>query len=536
MKQNSAEKIRRTKKKPATMEPARDPRARYDTYNDMSRTSGSEAFERLFKEEMNFMVPPSYLNDEVRRALRRTAVEIIEEQSSTGKFDALIPSTAMTYFDRYFSKFNRFPTVTPPPGGRDEHLFAICCLTLAWKLRNKSFALPVFLHESARLFAICCLTIAWKLHNKSFDLSSFLRERNISYSKEDVLQMELQICRGLEWRMRTLTPFCFVEFFTPILDLQPNQLSPRNLVYDLIARSQRAGAGLKNIHSICYMNSVLQCFVHCGIFYEKIFSPDHYLICQCENGQNYFCLLHSIRDLFEDLTSGSEVVAADWLCQNLDYFDKTFRYNVEDEASKFLQCFLRKLRSNHDASPSKIPLEQRLFGGNLSCKVKCCKCHAKSSPDQRFSEIEVDFRIYENQLEQVLRRIMCDINEKCLFCKTMNSCKATVDCEPKVAIFILTDCNKKARRWLSFPMKLDLTPYAKYRSHYDLTAVLIHVQDRNWGHFYTYARVYHNIWYKFDDENVTQVTEEEVMGSNAYILFYERKPCVWFSRAVREHQ
>ncbi|KAL6554291.1 hypothetical protein OROMI_019964 [Orobanche minor] len=82
-----------------------------------------------------------------------------------------------------------------------------------------------------------------------------------------------------------------------------------------------------------------------------------------------------------------------------------------------------------------------------------------------------------------------------------------------------------------------MTPYSEYRSEYELTAVLIHEQIApNWGHFYTYARVYHNVWYKFDDETVTQVTEEEVLCSNAYILFYERKPCVWFSRAVREHQ
>ncbi|GFQ00725.1 hypothetical protein PHJA_002216400 [Phtheirospermum japonicum] len=48
------------------------------------------------------------------------------------------------------------------------------------------------------LFAIRCLTIAWKLRDKSFVLRSFLRERDILYSTEDVRQMELAICRGLE--------------------------------------------------------------------------------------------------------------------------------------------------------------------------------------------------------------------------------------------------------------------------------------------------------------------------------------------------
>ncbi|KAL6506945.1 hypothetical protein OROHE_022382 [Orobanche hederae] len=174
----------------------------YDPYNDLFGRPGREAFARLFNMEEYFMVPQSYLRDEEKISLRMAASEIIEMHSPR-YLDALIPYTAMTYFDRFLSQRDDFP------------------------------------HENARLFAICCLTIAWKLHNKSFDLSSFLRERNIAYSKENVLQMELQICRGLEWRMRTLTPFCFVDFFTPILNLQPNQLSPRNPVYDLIARSQR---------------------------------------------------------------------------------------------------------------------------------------------------------------------------------------------------------------------------------------------------------------------------------------------------------
>ncbi|KAL6529753.1 hypothetical protein OROGR_015376 [Orobanche gracilis] len=174
----------------------------YDPYNDLFKRPGREAFARLFNMEKYFMVPESYLRDEEKISLRVSASEIIEMHSPR-YLDALIPYMAMTYFDRFLSRRDDFP------------------------------------HEKTRLFVICCLTIAWKLHNKSFDLSSFLKERNISYSTEDVLQMELQICRGLEWRMRTLTPFCFVDFFTPILNLQPNQLSPRNPVYDLIARSQR---------------------------------------------------------------------------------------------------------------------------------------------------------------------------------------------------------------------------------------------------------------------------------------------------------
>ncbi|KAI3457524.1 hypothetical protein Pfo_014187 [Paulownia fortunei] len=63
-------------------------------------------------------------------------------------------------------------------------------------------------------------------------------ERNLQYSARNVLDMELHICERLEWRMRTLTPFCFVEYFIPILRLTPNLPTPRRPVRQLIVKSQ----------------------------------------------------------------------------------------------------------------------------------------------------------------------------------------------------------------------------------------------------------------------------------------------------------
>ncbi|GFP84074.1 putative cyclin-d6-1 [Phtheirospermum japonicum] len=100
------------------------------------------------------------------------------------------------------------------------------------------------------IFAICCLTIPWKLRDKSFVLRIFLRERDILYSTEDVRQMELAICRGLEWRMRTVTPFLFVGFFIPFLGLP----LARSSVHDLIYKSQR------DIAFIQYRLSVIAAF------------------------------------------------------------------------------------------------------------------------------------------------------------------------------------------------------------------------------------------------------------------------------------
>ena len=58
---------------------------------------------------------------------------------------------------------------------------------------------------------------------------------------------------------------------------------------------------------------------------------------------------------------------------------------------------------------------------------------------------------------------------------------------------------------------------------YDLYAVINCVGDTSSRHFTTYCKIEENRWLKFDDKNVSEITESSVQSNNAYILFYEKR-------------
>jgi ubiquitin carboxyl-terminal hydrolase 30 len=58
---------------------------------------------------------------------------------------------------------------------------------------------------------------------------------------------------------------------------------------------------------------------------------------------------------------------------------------------------------------------------------------------------------------------------------------------------------------------------------YDLTAVILHHGNERCGHFTAYRRASPSQWFFVSDENVRDAPVAEVLGSCAYMLFYERK-------------
>lgn len=92
-----------------------------------------------------------------------------------------------------------------------------------------------------------------------------------------------------------------------------------------------------------------------------------------------------------------------------------------------------------------------------------------------------------------------------------------------------------------FPMAVDLGPYLTVppeagkkdpaageeagkddppvKPIYELSSVIVHKGKMDSGHYISYSRVYDE-WFMFDDSKVVLVEENEVLGSEAYMLFY----------------
>ncbi|PON38342.1 Cyclin [Parasponia andersonii] len=129
-------------------------------------------------------------------SIRRRALLVIFKYSKCENCGPIIPYLAMNYYDRIITKETQVPGLS-----FDDYeesltvhsldLLALCCLTLAWKMRNRNFTIP-------------------KLQARQPDLLAIIRRRFHT--------MEHYILKQLEWEMHIVTPFCFLRYFEPKLD------------------------------------------------------------------------------------------------------------------------------------------------------------------------------------------------------------------------------------------------------------------------------------------------------------------------------
>ena len=55
---------------------------------------------------------------------------------------------------------------------------------------------------------------------------------------------------------------------------------------------------------------------------------------------------------------------------------------------------------------------------------------------------------------------------------------------------------------------------------YELSSVIVHKGKIDSGHYVSYSREGTD-WFSFDDSKVVRASEEEVLGAEAYLLFYQ---------------
>ncbi|KAL9658083.1 hypothetical protein ABK040_012997 [Willaertia magna] len=88
---------------------------------------------------------------------------------------------------------------------------------------------------------------------------------------------------------------------------------------------------------------------------------------------------------------------------------------------------------------------------------------------------------------------------------------------------------EKVTNFVDFPIyNLDLSEYMVQKPEepllYDLYGISCHTGGLSGGHYYSYAKnSTDGKWYCFNDQSVSQLQENEIKTSNAYLLFYQRK-------------
>ncbi|KAH6816879.1 hypothetical protein C2S51_000482 [Perilla frutescens var. frutescens] len=319
------------------------------------------------------------------------------------------------------------------------------------------------------------------------------------------------------------------------------------------------GAGLENLGNTCFLNSVLQCFIHTVPLLQPIMSNGQFGHCSNDCNKERFCLLCALRDLImRSLVSNTTVSPWD-LVNNLTHISSNFQRYQQEDAHEFLQCFLDRLEGCHEPESKNCKslqsdnIVQQVFGGRLVSNLKCCNCGHCSDTYEPSIDLSLEIDDADNlftalhsftkveKIEDPETKFTCEkCNERVYVEK-----KLSFDQAPSVAVFHLKRFEndgsfvQKIDKHVAFPLDLDLQPYTgngiyNYAElQYVLYAVVVHIGLRpTSGHYYCFIRLSSDMWCKFDDSNVELVHEDYVLSQEAYVLFYAKESTPWFSSFI----
>ncbi|RDW73872.1 hypothetical protein BP5796_07314 [Coleophoma crateriformis] len=329
--------------------------------------------------------------------------------------------------------------------------------------------------------------------------------------------------------------------------------------------------GIYNMGATCYMNVILQSFVHNPLLRNFYLSDGHQgSDCSYKN-----CMSCAMDDMFqnfyaEETTTGysaSNILASFWLSKRKAY--EELASNKEQDAHEFFQFLTEELHEINGAGrPSSVedsPASKRTkngteqgcncivhqtFYGKLQSTITCQSCGDVNTSVQSFLDLSLGLELLSKKknVKGGLTKGAPLTLQKCLDEEYIRPEKCEYSChncdtqEAKKQLSIKRLPNRfkqgssvasKIDTKVSFPLKLNMLPYTnRARSQdtrqnyelarsctYELQSVVVHVGNLETGHYVSYSRV-GNQWFKFNDHNVTLASKSQVLNEQAFLLFY----------------
>ena len=212
---------------------------------------------------------------------------------------------------------------------------------------------------------------------------------------------------------------------------------------------------------------------------------------------------------------------------------------VDKMAVEAMKCWRNYFKDN-------FSLFVELFYGQFASKTKCPSCKYTSYAYDPFCFLTLSLpnnSIIKNEISGIdlynVIQNFCnneslddDNKWKCDKCKIETKAERTITIwsTPNKLIIHLkrfkNDGNKNDI-FVNYPLyKLNLSRfcvgYDKFHSEYNLYAVACHMGTSEGGHYIAYCKNVNNKWYKFDDNIVSEVSENSVITKDAYCLFYSK--------------
>ncbi|KAK4439258.1 putative cyclin-D6-1 [Sesamum alatum] len=130
----------------------------------------------------------SFQASDFRCSIRRTALSLISQVKFAYNLDPFLVYLSVNYVDRFLSKqeiLEKRPWIA--------HILVVASLSLAAKMINSDL---------------------------SISLSNLQREDGFEFDSQSVRRMERILLSTLRWRMRSITPFSFLQYFISLLKIE----------------------------------------------------------------------------------------------------------------------------------------------------------------------------------------------------------------------------------------------------------------------------------------------------------------------------
>lgn len=337
--------------------------------------------------------------------------------------------------------------------------------------------------------------------------------------------------------------------------------------------SKVATSGLKgfvNLGATCFMSSILQTFIHNPVIKYQFFNNDfHYLNCEKNwdnlknnyTDENNACMTCSIDNIFQNFYTAqshegfgmSNLLITAW------YKKKSLAGFQEQDAHEFWQVILQEFHTDYERVMKKaeehIPhdcqcITHTTFSGELQSSIKCGSCDSITKTVDPVIDLSLEIK-NKKQLSKQLSVYDCldlftseeklDVMYTCQYCgeKTKATKSLKIKTLPPVLSIqlkrfehnLISDQFLKIETSVKVPLFLNLTRYCEQLSLadddgidnnkvYELFAAVCHIGSVHTGHYIVMVKNGNGQWFKFDDSIVTLISQETVMDSNAYLLFY----------------
>ncbi|GBM55720.1 Ubiquitin carboxyl-terminal hydrolase 8 [Araneus ventricosus] len=323
----------------------------------------------------------------------------------------------------------------------------------------------------------------------------------------------------------------------------------------------RPATGLRNLGNTCFMNSIIQCLSNTIPLAE------------------YFTTGQYMEDINRDSKSGTGgevaeefavVIKSLWMGQYKSFSPKDFKNTVsrclavcigneQQDSHEFFVVLMEKLHADlnkrasrpvpkldscadenafwmHHKSTNSSRISD-LFEGLLKSTLKCMTCQTTSDSFEVFSCLSLPILSSRCSLgscfEHFLKseKISGEAAWDCPKCKTKKEAEKRLRiCRvPEILVIQLKRFSYEGlwRRKLQTAVHFDFqfeVPYEKntevYHRRYNLYGLVNHFGTLEGGHYTAYCNTSSNIWFKYDDHEVSEISSSNIRTPAAYILFY----------------